>query len=51
MSRIIAQRKGLIAVVKNEKEAKTALSILEKGVDGVLLNTTDLNIIKNSLIA
>lgn len=46
LENLIAQTSGLIAYVKNVKEAKTAIQILEKGVDGVLLDTTDLNEIK-----
>ncbi len=48
LENLIAQTKGLIAEVKNFNQAKTALQILEKGVDGVLLNTTDLNEIKKT---
>ncbi|MEW6096044.1 MAG: 3-dehydroquinate synthase II [bacterium] len=46
LENLIAQTSGLIAYVQNAKETKTALQILEKGVDGVLLETTDLNEIK-----
>ena len=48
LENLIAQTKGLIAEVKNSNEAKTALEILEKGVDGVLLTTTNLNEIKKT---
>ena len=48
LENLIAQTKGLFAKVKNEKEAKTALEILEKGVDGVLLSTTNLSEIKKT---
>ena len=48
LENLIAQTKGLIAEVKNANEAKTALEILEKGVDGVLLTTTDLSEIKKT---
>ncbi len=48
LENLIAQTKGLIAEVNNFDQAKTALTILEKGVDGVLLNTTDLNEIKKT---
>jgi len=44
LENLIAQTKGLIAEVKNSNEAK----ILEKGVDGVLLTTTNLNEIKKT---
>jgi len=46
LENLIAQTSGLIAYVRNAREAKTALQILEKGVDGILLETTDLNEIK-----
>lgn len=46
LENLIAQTSGLIAYVRNVKEAKTAVQILEKGVDGILLETTDLNEIK-----
>jgi len=49
LENLIAQTEGLIAQVKNAKEAKTALQIMEKGVDGVFLNTTDLNEIKKTV--
>ncbi len=49
LENLIAQTEGLIAQVKNAKEAKTALQILEKGVDGVFLNTTNLNEIKKTV--
>lgn len=48
LENLIAQTEGLIAEVKNAEEARTALQILEKGVDGILLNTTDLNEIKKT---
>lgn len=46
LENLIAQTSGLMAYVRNAKEAKTALHILEKGVEGILLETTDLNEIK-----
>ncbi len=46
MENLIAQRSRLIARVSNAEEAKTALSILEKGTDGILLKTEDLSEIK-----
>ena len=49
LENLIAQTEGLIAEVKNAKEAQTALQILEKGVDGVLLSTSDLNEIKKTV--
>lgn len=48
LENLIAQTKGLIAEVKSSDEAKTALDILEKGVDGVLLTTNDLSEIKKT---
>jgi len=48
LENLIAQAKGIIAEVDSSQKAKTALQILEKGVDGVLLNTTDLNEIKKT---
>jgi 3-dehydroquinate synthase II len=41
LENLIAQTEGLIAEVNNLEEAKTALTILEKGVDGVLTTTRD----------
>ena len=41
LENLVARTDGLIAVVKNYEEAKTALGILEKGVSGVLLDTDD----------
>ncbi|MCK5707385.1 MAG: 3-dehydroquinate synthase II [Candidatus Aureabacteria bacterium] len=46
LENLIAQRKNLIAEVTNSEEAKTALSVLEKGTDGILLKTQDLSEIK-----
>jgi 3-dehydroquinate synthase II len=48
LENLIAQTKGLFAKVRNSKDAKTALEILEKGVDGVLLSTTNLNELKKT---
>ncbi len=48
LENLIAQTKGLIAEVKNSTEAKTAIETLEKGVDGVLLTTNNLNEIKKT---
>jgi 3-dehydroquinate synthase II len=41
LENLIAQTGGLIAEVNNSDEAKTAVTILEKGVDGVLTTTRD----------
>ncbi len=48
LENLIAQADNLIAEVKTAKEAGTALGALEKGVDGVLLNTTDYSEIKKT---
>lgn len=49
LENLIAKTKGLVAEVKDSREARTAMGILEKGVDGVLLDTTDLNEIKKTV--
>ena len=46
LENLIAQTGGLMAEVNDEKEAQTALGVLEKGVDGILVTTTNLNEIK-----
>jgi len=46
LENLVAQTEGLIVEVKDEKEAQTVLGVLEKGVDGILITTTDLNKIK-----
>jgi 3-dehydroquinate synthase II len=44
---LLARRgKNIIVQVENSEQAKLMVEILEKGVDGVLLNTTDVNEIK-----
>ncbi|PIU50903.1 3-dehydroquinate synthase II [Candidatus Desantisbacteria bacterium CG07_land_8_20_14_0_80_39_15] len=48
LENLVAQRRGLIALVKNVQEAKLALGILEKGVDGILMDTRDVNEIKRT---
>jgi len=46
---LLARRgKNIIVQVENSKQAKLMVEILEKGVDGVLLNTTDVNEIKKT---
>jgi len=46
---LLAQRgKNLIVQVDNSAQARLMVEILEKGVDGVLLNTTDINEIKKT---
>ncbi|MDI6794881.1 MAG: 3-dehydroquinate synthase II [bacterium] len=49
LENLIAQTEGLIVEVNTAEEARTALQILEKGVDGILLSTTDLNEIKECM--
>lgn len=49
LENLIAQTGNLIVEVKNAKEAKTMMKILERGVDGVLLNTGDVNEIKKTI--
>jgi len=48
LENLIAQTEGIIAEVDSFQKAKTALQILEKGVDGVLLDTSNLNEIKKT---
>jgi 3-dehydroquinate synthase II len=43
LENLIAQRGGLFVEVTDSEEAKTAIQVLEKGVDGVVLRTDDLN--------
>jgi 3-dehydroquinate synthase II len=44
---LLARRgKNIMVQVENSEQAKLMVEILEKGVDGVLLNTTDINEIK-----
>jgi len=46
---LLARRgKNLIVQVENCEQARLMVEILEKGVDGVLLNTTDINEIKKT---
>jgi 3-dehydroquinate synthase II len=46
LENLIAQTNNLYAEAKNASEAKDLLSILEKGVDGILVTTSDINEIK-----
>lgn len=48
LENLIAARSNLVAAVSNAKEAGLALEIMERGVDGVLLNTIDVNEIKKT---
>ena len=46
---LLAKRgKNVMVQVENSKQAKLMVEILEKGVDGVVLNTTDINEIKKA---
>ena len=49
LENLIAQTSNLIVDVKTAREAKTVLKVLEKGVDGVILNTRDLAEIKKTV--
>jgi 3-dehydroquinate synthase II len=49
LENLIAQTANLIVEVKTAREARTVLKVLEKGVDGVLLNTRDLSEIKKTV--
>jgi 3-dehydroquinate synthase II len=49
LENLIAQTSGLFAEVRDLASAKTAVQILEKGVDGIVLNTGDLNEIKRAV--
>ncbi len=49
LENLIAQTSNIIVEVRNAREARTALKILEKGVDGVILNTRDLSEIKKTV--
>jgi 3-dehydroquinate synthase II len=49
LENLIAKRgKNLLACVRNAQEAKIALQTMEKGVDGVVLDTKDLSEIKRA---
>ncbi|MBT9132707.1 3-dehydroquinate synthase II [candidate division NPL-UPA2 bacterium Unc8] len=49
LENLLAQTEGIFAEVRNAKEARTALQILEKGVEGIFLKTTNLNEIKKTV--
>lgn len=49
LENLLAQTEGLMVEVKTAVEAKTAIQILEKGVDGVVLNTDDNNEIRKAV--
>jgi 3-dehydroquinate synthase II len=46
LENLIAQSPNIYSIVKNSEEAKTSVGILEKGVKGVVLRTTDINEVK-----
>jgi 3-dehydroquinate synthase II len=46
LENLVAQAEGIIVEVKDEKEAETVLGVLEKGVDGILITSSDPNRIK-----
>lgn len=48
LENMIAQTDNLIAYVEDAEEAQLALETLEKGVDGVLLDTDDLNEVRET---
>ncbi len=48
MENLIAARQNLVAAISDSKEARLALEIMERGADGVLLNTSDVNEIKKT---
>ena len=49
LENLIAQRGGLLVEVTDSKMAKTAVQILEKGVDGVVLRTEDPNEVRKTV--
>lgn len=49
MENLVAQTTNLFAEAKSASEAKTLLSVLERGVDGILINSTDINEIKKTI--
>ena len=46
LENLIAQSPNIYSIVKNSEEAKTSAGILEKGVKGIVLRTTDMNEVK-----
>ncbi|MCD6352817.1 MAG: 3-dehydroquinate synthase II [Proteobacteria bacterium] len=46
LENLVAQTKGIIMEVDSEEDAQSVLGVLEKGVDGILITTADLNKIK-----
>ncbi|MGA1875778.1 MAG: 3-dehydroquinate synthase II [bacterium] len=49
LENLIAQTDGLIAEVSSSQEAETALGILEKGVDGILITSQDPGEVKKAI--
>ena len=49
LENLVAQAQNIVAEVHSAEEARTALGILEKGVDTVLIATTDLAEVKRAL--
>ncbi len=49
LENLLAQTEGLFVEVKNADEAKTAVQVLEKGADGVVVDSSDLNEIKKAV--
>jgi len=49
LENLVAQTSGLFAEVANAEEAATALRVLERGVDGVVLNIRDVAEIKKTI--
>ena len=47
LENLVAQSDRIIASVKNLHEAEVALTVLEKGVHGILLKTTDPSVVKS----
>jgi 3-dehydroquinate synthase II len=51
LENLLAQTEGLMVEVKSAGEAKTAVQVLEKGADGVVIAAEDLNEIKKAVRA
>jgi len=49
LENLVAQTNNLFAEAATVEEAKTLLGVLEKGVDGILVNTTNINELKKIL--
>lgn len=46
LENLLAQRSGLLVEVINEEQTRTMLGILEKGVDGVVINTRNAGMVR-----